>query len=165
MHRVVLGYGGPLDVDHRDRDTLNNQRHNIRIATRSENVRNTAYIEYDRLCVGCGLAFTGRGRGSGWRKIYCSMACHPRSKQEAKANKKPRAKANKNCQWCGSHFESNFKRSRFCSESCRKKARWARCRDTGIFPPSKRPGVSFKVLGGSLPSAGAKGAEYVYRQS
>lgn len=41
MHRLILGLTDPkLDGDHRDRNTLNNQDNNLRIATRSENQKN-----------------------------------------------------------------------------------------------------------------------------
>lgn len=40
MHRVLMGDPSGLDVDHRDRDGLNNRRSNLRCATRSENNRN-----------------------------------------------------------------------------------------------------------------------------
>ncbi len=39
MHRVLVGIDG-LEVDHRDRNGLNNQRYNLRPATRSQNVAN-----------------------------------------------------------------------------------------------------------------------------
>lgn len=41
MHRVILGLEDPrIFVDHRDHDGLNNQRHNIRIASYSQNMAN-----------------------------------------------------------------------------------------------------------------------------
>ena len=40
MHRAILGIGGGLDVDHIDRDGLNNTRENLRVATRSQNRAN-----------------------------------------------------------------------------------------------------------------------------
>lgn len=41
MHRVLLGYDGPDMVDHKDRNPLNNQKDNLRIATRSQNGANS----------------------------------------------------------------------------------------------------------------------------
>lgn len=43
MHRRILGLppGNTPFVDHRDLDKLNNQRHNLRSATRSQNVQNS----------------------------------------------------------------------------------------------------------------------------
>jgi hypothetical protein len=40
MHRVILGFPG-TDIDHRDRDGLNNTRNNLRVATRGENRANS----------------------------------------------------------------------------------------------------------------------------
>lgn len=37
MHRVIMDAGALVVVDHRDLDHLNNQRHNLRLATPSEN--------------------------------------------------------------------------------------------------------------------------------
>lgn len=41
MHRVVMRCGLGEEVDHRNRDGLNNTRENLRMATRSENMRNS----------------------------------------------------------------------------------------------------------------------------
>ena len=42
MHRMILGLknGDPLEVDHKDRNGLNNCRRNLRRCTHSENLRN-----------------------------------------------------------------------------------------------------------------------------
>jgi hypothetical protein len=44
MHREIVGESGGLDVDHKDGDTLNNQRDNLRKCTRSENLANRRRI-------------------------------------------------------------------------------------------------------------------------
>lgn len=41
MHRVIMGFP-PFDVDHRNTNGLDNQRHNLREATRSQNLHNKA---------------------------------------------------------------------------------------------------------------------------
>jgi hypothetical protein len=40
MHRFIMGDGGKPEIDHYDRNGLNNQRNNLRFATRSENASN-----------------------------------------------------------------------------------------------------------------------------
>ena len=40
MHRLVMSYAGPLDVDHINGDGLDNRKSNLRIATRSQNLAN-----------------------------------------------------------------------------------------------------------------------------
>lgn len=40
MHRFILGVGPEVEIDHRDRNTLNNQRDNLRPCTHAQNVRN-----------------------------------------------------------------------------------------------------------------------------
>ena len=40
MHRAIAAKGSTLRVDHRDGDGLNNQRHNLRLATASQNGAN-----------------------------------------------------------------------------------------------------------------------------
>lgn len=41
FHRLILNYTGPLEIDHIDRNGLNNQKENLRIVTRSINKHNT----------------------------------------------------------------------------------------------------------------------------
>jgi hypothetical protein len=41
MHRVIMDAPKGIDVDHRNLNTLDNQRDNLRLATRSQNLQNT----------------------------------------------------------------------------------------------------------------------------
>lgn len=41
MHSLILGVGPRVEVDHRDSDGLNNQRHNLRVATHGRNRHHT----------------------------------------------------------------------------------------------------------------------------
>lgn len=41
MHQLVLGLSIDLDIDHHDGHTLNNQKFNLRLATRSQNIGNS----------------------------------------------------------------------------------------------------------------------------
>jgi hypothetical protein len=59
MHRVILKLlGSKMEVDHADRNGLNNQRNNLRIATRSENSAN----------IGCRKNSTSKYLGVSLRK-------------------------------------------------------------------------------------------------
>jgi len=42
MHRLIMGEPQGLQVDHRNRNPLDNQRHNLRIATNSQNRMNAS---------------------------------------------------------------------------------------------------------------------------
>jgi len=107
MHRVVLGYFGVQDVDHIDRNTLNNQRSNLRVVSRSENLRNTAH----RLGLG------------------------PRSAWPRKETTPPQRPA-LTCAHCGNLFEPSRSSARFCGEPCKKAAKWRRQKLLGVLPPS-----------------------------
>lgn len=51
MHRQIMGtMGTNILTDHKDRDKLNCQRDNLRIATHSENMRNRAAYGFSKLC-------------------------------------------------------------------------------------------------------------------
>lgn len=41
MHRVVMNTPSGMDTDHKDRNKLNNQRSNLRVCTRSQNLMNS----------------------------------------------------------------------------------------------------------------------------
>lgn len=41
LHRYILNYSGSMDIDHINRDPLDNRKQNLRIVTRSENASNT----------------------------------------------------------------------------------------------------------------------------
>lgn len=54
MHRFILGISDPtIKIDHRDRNGLNNQRENLRIATNSQNCANKSKKE------NCSSVYTG----------------------------------------------------------------------------------------------------------
>lgn len=41
MHRIIMNAPSGMDVDHMDGDGLNNQRQNMRVCTRSQNIQNS----------------------------------------------------------------------------------------------------------------------------
>lgn len=48
MHRYILGLTGQIEVDHKDRDGLNNRRANMRVCTRTPNVQNRGRFKNKR---------------------------------------------------------------------------------------------------------------------
>lgn len=62
MHRQIMGEPEGLEVDHRDHKKLNNQKHNLRAATESQNGQNK--IKYP---VG-GKPTTSQFKGVSWHK-------------------------------------------------------------------------------------------------
>lgn len=69
MHRQILSPPAEMDIDHRDRNGLNNHRENLRIATRSQNLANARKK--------CGISrFKGVSRsqnGRQWIAYICVM--------------------------------------------------------------------------------------------
>ena len=62
MHRVILSISDKnILIDHKDRDTLNNQRNNLRIATSSQNCANKKPMDNS----------TSKYLGVSIKKIYC----------------------------------------------------------------------------------------------
>jgi hypothetical protein len=60
MHRQVLPPPSGKEIDHKDRNGLNNQKHNLRIVTRSQNRLNGAH---QGNCTGFkGVCFDGRAK-------------------------------------------------------------------------------------------------------
>lgn len=47
MHRMVLVPQDGMDIDHKDQNKINNQRQNLRIVTRSQNMSNVRKIKDD----------------------------------------------------------------------------------------------------------------------
>ncbi len=101
MHRVVLDAPSfaesGLDVDHINRNPLDNRRENLRLVSRSANARNTDKAEHkprprkylckphtSRVrfgeCQFCGAPYAFRDA----RQIYCSAACRYSFKDERK---------------------------------------------------------------------------------
>jgi len=132
MHRAILLYSGPLDIDHRNRDGLDNRRSNLRVVTRKENLANTIVVEREICCRGCKEVFFDKRLLTGSPRVYCSDECKPSANYIYEA--KP--KAAKTCSHCGEAFETHSPKALFCSEPCSKAAKWIRQREMGTLPPS-----------------------------
>jgi hypothetical protein len=107
MHRVVVGYYGGLDVDHINRDPLDNRRANLRVVTRSQNVLNSA------------RCLNAQGPYSLWPR---------RARKRSPKKRKPKVKQIivRQCEHCGTDYIAVNSCQMFCSESCKKKVRWLR---------------------------------------
>lgn len=128
MHRVVLGYSGDLDIDHRNRNALDNRRANLRIATRSENQLNRGRWIVSVTCQRCAVTITKEAKVSRLKQLYCE-SCRP-------SLYVPRQKDERHCAWCSGLFATHHDAGRFCSESCRKREKYARQLRTNAQPPS-----------------------------
>lgn len=68
MHRVIMGNPDTLDVDHKDRNGLNNLRSNLRVASRMKNMMN-AKLRSDNTVGLKGVSFN-RKKGKFISQIY-----------------------------------------------------------------------------------------------
>jgi len=71
LHRFIVGTAAGFDTDHEDGDALNNQRYNLRPATRAENVANTPKSR--------------RADGRPWSSVYKGV-CWNRSQKKWQAS-------------------------------------------------------------------------------
>ena len=74
LHRFILGVPDGVDVDHIDRNGLNNRRSNLRAATRAQNARNC------RLCVVNSSGFKGVSWHKANKKWCANISVHGRKK-------------------------------------------------------------------------------------
>lgn len=68
MHRVILNARSGIDGDHKDENTLNNRRSNLREATRSQNGSNRGRPSNN----------TSGFKGVSWHKHHCKWGAHIR---------------------------------------------------------------------------------------
>ncbi len=174
MHRVVLGYVGPLDIDHINHNSLDNRRDNLRIATRSENGLNRREIDVSCSCRECGKAWQQVMKAGTPRPAYCSTQC---ATAKAKLERKNATikRWHRQCQWCGTAFDATAGHQRYCTESCRKSAKWRRQSEAGKKPPSATRGAIYarqrrklikdglwKILGSPVSKSGAGSSDPVF---
>jgi hypothetical protein len=68
LHRIIIDPPHGLEVDHKDRDGLNNRRENLRVATHAQNRANRP---------GWGFSsYKGVSRGDGTKWVACAGAIH-----------------------------------------------------------------------------------------
>ncbi len=126
MHRLILGLGrfvmGGPEVDHLNRNGLDNRRSNLRVVTHRENAQNRDNGRLpDMTCPTCGATFTPGKRS----RRYCSLSCsrrrpdHPRSR---------RILPDLVCPSCLVTFRPHNHTTRYCSHACSNAAVWARRR-------------------------------------
>lgn len=79
MHRVVVGNPQGMDVDHRNHYTVDNQRDNLMVSTRSDNIKNRKPVTVAGVCRACSAPFELPNRPSGTERhtLYCSATCRP----------------------------------------------------------------------------------------
>ncbi len=66
MHRVIMDAPSGMEIDHKNLNGLDNQKHNLRVATRAQNSRNAAKIR-GRKCTSQFKGVSWKKRDSKWR--------------------------------------------------------------------------------------------------
>jgi hypothetical protein len=141
MHRLVLGYRGPLDVRHRNHIGTDNRRENLELATRRETSAGRRTTHAVCTCPRCGGRFT-RLQALGTRKsVYCGDVCRIATNNELVARIRAQRLAARQTIAC-SHCRAPLLKARsdheFCSARCRKAAKRLRQKAEGLLPPSAK---------------------------
>lgn len=138
MHRIVLGYDGQLDIDHVNHNALDNRRANLRIVSRRENMLNSRKRTDKGFCAGCGNGFIRTTLIQAPRSAYCSYACGYAAWYASRPSRPsvPRPTVTAGCAWCGVAYAMTRPSHVYCSEPCKKAAKWKRQSDADTLPPS-----------------------------
>jgi hypothetical protein len=119
MHRVVLGYNGRLDIDHKNHDSLDNRKVNLRAVSRSVNALNSKprkLTQVSAVCTVCKQEYFTTIYTQG--RLYCSDECKPKADTVVHTPI--------DCQHCSEEFTPSKAVQAFCGESCKKKAKYIR---------------------------------------
>lgn len=138
MHRIVLAYDGPLDIDHVNGNSLDNRQCNLRVVTRSENLRARLARTMSVRCPRC-LAQREVVTNASHVKDSACRLCKALIEREARRDARDRRRATTPAAQCARcQIEVRLARSsqRYCSEPCRKASKWKRQRETNALPPS-----------------------------
>jgi hypothetical protein len=131
MHREVLGLGlqrhGDLrEVDHADHFGLNNQRANLRVATRSENLLNARRSCVAGVCPRCGSQFRRSVSATAARTVkYCSEKCAAEVNAAAMTARyvPHQSILLLRCEQCGAGMLGKKTSRRYCSDACRSRSK------------------------------------------
>lgn len=93
MHRRVAAAKAGMEVDHINRNTVDNRRENLRVVTHQQNLLNRAVASEQRQCRQCNGAFTAKGLAGSVKALYCSQECKAGRARERAAQRKARQSA------------------------------------------------------------------------
>lgn len=138
MHRVVLGYSGVLDIDHINHNALDNRRVNLRIVSRSTNILNRRRHNYSGVCAQCKQPFVLVDHVVGGAPKYCSDSCAYAARSTSRPRRPivPKQTISAICAWCKVAYAMTRPSHVYCSEPCRKAAKWKRQSGADTLPPS-----------------------------
>lgn len=136
MHRVICGYAGDEDIDHKNHNSLDNRRSNLRIVSRTENILNQRQIDVNGCCANCGINFTRLvARSIASRIRYCSDRC---ANLASAVEYAPSSSVFFSvCLHCSKSFVGRYVTATYCDRKCRRNARYARQCACGSLPPSQ----------------------------
>jgi len=119
MHREVLGvkYDGILDIDHINHNALDNRKVNLRLVSRSVNVRNARTVVVTGKCKHCLQPFQRPVKAVSVAQIkYCSEQCSKKAQRARVSSTKVLRDAS--CKECGKAFSTYQSCKKFCCSRC-----------------------------------------------
>ncbi len=121
MHRLILGIEiqnqkNNNDVDHINRNSLDNRKFNLRVVNRSENIKNQKLYIIQFNCMVCGKQI---------EDIVLESTLHIKRKYCSKCSTKQNWSTVhfKECKYCNKIFTTSDNRQVFCTDICRYKFR------------------------------------------